>query len=359
VNVHKRLLLAIDERFDEGVDVSAEAARQATMLDVASRAGVSYQTVSRVINQHASVAPATRARVLEAIRELEYLPNGAARNLVTRRSRTVGIVSFGTGYYGPSQMLAHIDRSFRERAYGLTLATLSELGLAELRIAVRELRSRSVDGIVMIAPMLRVDVDAVRRLCGTVPFVMVDIALGGELPSVLIDQRYGGMLAARHLLELGHRSIAEITGPLDWSGAELRHAGTLAVLDEAGLAPVMSVAGDWSAGSGHRAAGRLLETDTPFTAVVASNDQMALGAMRALREGGRRVPEDVSVVGFDDVPESAYFEPPLTTVRQDFASLGRASAAYLIDLIEGGATSLSQRVLDPELIVRGSTRQRG
>ncbi len=329
------------------------------MIDVARKAGVSYQTVSRVVNQHASVAPATRARVLEAIRELEYLPNGAARNLVTRRSRTVGIVSFGTTYYGPSQMLANIEFSFRERAYGLTLATLTELGFDDLQSAVRELRSRSVDGIVMIAPILRVDVDGIRRLCGKVPFVMVDIALGGRLPSVLIDQRYGGMLAARHLLELGHREIAEITGPLDWSGAELRHDGALAVLGEAGLAPVMSAAGDWSAASGYRAAARLLESGARFTALLASNDQMALGAMRALRERGLRIPEDVSVVGFDDVPESAYFEPPLTTVRQDFASLGRASAAYLIDLIEQGATPLNQRVLSPELIARSSTRQRG
>ncbi len=329
------------------------------MLDVARKAGVSYQTVSRVINRHASVAPATRARVLEAIRELEYLPNGAARNLVTRRSRTVGIVSFGTTYYGPSQMLANIEASFRERAYGLTLATLTELGLAELRSAVRELRSRPVDGIVMIAPILRVDGDEIRRLCGTVPFVMVDIALGGGLPSVLIDQRYGGRLAAQHLLELGHREIAEITGPLDWSGAELRHQGTLAVLGEAGLAPAMSVAGDWSATSGYRAAGRLLEAGARFTALVASNDQMALGAMRALRERGLRIPQDISIVGFDDVPESAYFEPPLTTVRQDFASLGRESAAYLVDLIEQGAMPLNQRVLYPELISRCSTRQRG
>jgi DNA-binding LacI/PurR family transcriptional regulator len=297
--------------------------------------------------------------VLEAIRELEYLPNGAARNLVTRRSRTVGIVSFDTSYFGPSQMLANIERSFRERAYGLTLATLTELGFDDLRSAVRELRSRSVDGIVMIAPILRVDVDGIRHLCGAVPFVMVDIALGGELPSVLIDQRYGGMLAARHLLELGHREIAEITGPLDWSGAELRHAGTLAVLGDAGLAPVMSVAGDWSAASGYRAAGRVLEAGARFTAVVASNDQMALGAMRALREQRLRIPEDVSVVGFDDVPESAYFEPPLTTVRQDFAALGRESAVYLIDLIEQGETPLRQRVLAPELIARCSTAQRG
>jgi DNA-binding LacI/PurR family transcriptional regulator len=329
------------------------------MLDVARRAGVSYQTVSRVINEHASVAPATRARVLEAIRELEYLPNAAARNLVTRRSRTAGIVSFGTTYYGPSQMLANIEASFRERAYGLTLATLTELGLAELRSAVRQLRSRSVDGIVIIAPMLRVDGDEVQRLCGHVPFVMVDIALGGELPSVLIDQRYGGMLATRHLLELGHREIAEITGPLDWSGAQLRHQGTLAVLGEARLAPVSTVAGDWSAASGHWAAGRLLEAGAPFTALVASNDQMALGAMRALRERGLRIPQDISIVGFDDVPESAYFEPPLTTVRQDFASLGRESAAYLIDLIEERALPLRQRVLSPELIARCSTGQRG
>jgi len=341
------------------VRVPVESTKQATMVDVAQRAGVSYQTVSRVINGHPSVAPRTRERVLRAIDELNYLPNAAARNLVTRRSRTVGIISYGTTYFGPGQMLANIETSFRERDYGLTLSTLTEMSLGALHAAIHELRGRAVDGIVMITPLANIDSDEIRKLCRNVPFVMIDVALGQSVPSVVIDQRQGGILATRHLLALGHREIAEIRGPADWSGAALRHEGMLAVLHEAGLEPVMSVEGDWSAASGYVAAGRLLDAGVPFSGLFASNDQMALGAIRALRERGLGVPDDVSVVGFDDLPESAFFEPPLTTVHQDFVSLGRESAAYLSDLIDQRPTPRRQHVLDPELVVRRSTRHWG
>ena len=329
------------------------------MVDVAHRAGVSYQTVSRVVNGHPSVAPKTRASVLAAIDELQYLPNAAARNLVTRRSRTVGIVSYGTTYYGPGQMVANIETSVRERDYGLTLSTLTEMSVEGLRTAIHELRSRSVDGIVLITPLANIDLIEIRKLCRNVPFVMIDVALDEPVPSVVIDQRRGGMLAARHLLELGHRDIAEIRGPMAWSGAVLRHEGMLAELHEAGLEPVLSVEGDWSATSGHAAANRLLDAGAPFSGLFASNDQMALGAMRALRERGLGVPDDVSVVGFDNLPESAFFEPPLTTVHQDFVSLGRESASYLSDLIDQRPTSRRQHVVEPELVVRSSTRRRG
>jgi DNA-binding LacI/PurR family transcriptional regulator len=339
--------------------VAVETERQATLVDVARRAKVSYQTVSRVINGHPNVAPATRERILGAIEELNYLPNAAARNLVTRRSRTVGIVSYGSTYYGPAQMVTHIEASFRAREYGLTLSTLPEMTLAALHAAILELRGRFVDGIVMITPLANLETREIQALCRNVPFVMIDIALGEPLPSVVIDQRSGGMLAARHLLTLGHRELAEIRGPRDWSAAAQRHEGLIAVLDEAGLTPTMSVEGDWTAASGYAAAGRILDAGAPFSGLFASNDQMALGAMRALRERGLGVPEDVSIVGFDDLPESAYFEPPLTTVHQDFASLGRESAAYLNDLIDGRPTPLMQHVLVPELVVRRSTRPWG
>jgi DNA-binding LacI/PurR family transcriptional regulator len=337
--------------------VVVESAKQATLVDVARRAGVSYQTVSRVINGHPNVAPATRERILGAIEELNYLPNVAARNLVTRRSRTVGIISYGAAFYGPGQMLTHIEASFREREYGLTLSTLPEMSLPALHAAILELRGRFVDGIVMITPIAGIDAEEIRNLCRNVPFVMIDVALGEPVHSVVIDQRGGGMLAGRHLLELGHREIAEVRGPRDWSASAHRHQGLLAVLEEAGLGPTISVEGDWTARSGHEATHRLLAAGVPFSGLFASNDQMALGAMRALRERALSVPEDVSVVGFDDLPESAYFEPPLTTVHQDFASLGRESAAYLNDLIDGRPTPQMQHVLAPQLVVRQSTRR--
>lgn len=343
------------QRSGHEVHVLAESTKQATLVDVAARAGVSYQTVSRVINDHPNVAPSTRARILRAIEELHYLPNVAARNLVTRRSQTVGIVSYGTSYFGPGQMLTHIEASFRERGYGLTLATLADLTVDGLDAAIQELRGRAVDGIVMITPIVGIDPQTVRKTCRNTPFVMIDIALGASSPSVVIDQRLGGALATRHLLDLGHRRIAELRGPHDWTGAVFRHDGMLEALCEAGLAPVATEEGDWSAASGHAATMRLLERGLPFTALVAANDQMALGAMRALRERGLEVPRDVSVVGFDDLPESGFFEPPLTTIHQDFVSLGRAAAECLSDIIDGRGGPDGQRVLEPSLVVRRST----
>jgi DNA-binding LacI/PurR family transcriptional regulator len=337
------------------VSVSVERTKEATLVDVAERAGVSYQTVSRVINDHPNVAAATRARILKAIEELRYRPNVAARSLVMRRSQTVGIISYGTAYFGPGQMVTHIEASFRERGYGLTLSTLAELTLDGLDAAIQELCGRAVDGIVMITPILGIDPRAVRAACRNTPFVMIDITLGSSSPSVIIDQRAGGVLAARHLLELGHRRIAELRGPPDWTGAVLRHEGILAVLRESGLEPVATDEGDWTAASGHAAAHRMLDRAQPFTALVAANDQMALGAMRALRERALDVPGDVSVVGFDDLPESAYFEPPLTTVHQDFVSLGRAAAECLIEVIDDRRAPSVQRVLEPWLVVRSST----
>lgn len=338
--------------------MAIETAKQATLVDVARKAGVSYQTVSRVINGHPNVAPHTRERILDAIEQLNYLPNVSARNLVTRRSRTVGIISYGSTYYGPAQMVTHIEASLREREYGLTLSTLPQMSVAALRAAILEVRRRSVDGIVMITPIADIQTHEVQALCRQVPFVMIDIALGEALPSVVIDQRRGGMLAAQHLVDQGHREIAEIRGPRDWSAAALRHDGTLTVLHEAGIEPTLSVEGDWTAHSGYEAAHRVVDAGVAFSGLVVSNDQMALGAIRALRERGLRVPDDISVVGFDDLPESAYFEPPLTTVHQDFASLGRESAAYLSDLIDGRPTPLMQHVLAPELVIRRSTRGR-
>jgi LacI family transcriptional regulator len=355
VSVHKQRFMSFRQSrgscpLDKEVYVTVESAKQATLVDVAQKSGVSYQTVSRVINSHPSVAPKTRERVLVAIKELNYKPNVAARSLVTRRSRTVGIISYGTTFYGPGQMLTNIEESFRRREYSLTLSTLTKPSFSELQMAIHELKRRLVDGIVMITPILQVDFDKIRQLCANVPFVMIDIALGEQLPSVVIDQRYGGRLATHHLIELGHHRIAEISGPLDWSGAKLRHEGWLAVLHETSLEPTMSVEGDWSAASGYTAACR-------FSGLVVGNDQMALGAVRALHERGFGVPDDISVVGFDNLPESAFFEPPLTTVRQDFVSLGRQSAEYLADLIEQPDAPLHQRVLYPELIVRHSTRR--
>ncbi|MEX2542049.1 MAG: LacI family DNA-binding transcriptional regulator [Trueperaceae bacterium] len=326
-----------------------------TLNDVAEDAGVSYQTVSRVINGHPHVAAVTRQRVLDSVRKLDYRPNLMARGLVTRRSHTIGIVTFGSTYYGPAQMVANIDRAIQERGYRFAPTTIPEMSFESLAGAVQELRERGVEGIVMITPILDINLDQVRNLCAGTPFVMIDIAVGAQLPSVVIEQQRGGRLATEHLLQLGHRRLAEISGPLNWCDAKLRHDGWIDAHRAAGLSPGTSVESDWSPRGGYLAARRLLDGGTTFSGLVVGNDQMALGAVRALREQGVRIPEDVSVIGFDNIPESAFFEPPLTTVVQDFEALGRQSAEYLIALIEYPNTPVHQRVLYPELVVRGST----
>ncbi len=337
--------------------MSLSNGKQATLNDVALHSGVSYQTVSRVVNNHPHVAKETRARVLSAIQKLGYRPNRAARSLVTRRSSTIGVVSFGTTYYGPAQMVTNIEGAVKARGYSLTPVTIAELTLEALQSAVQELRSRSVDGIIMITPVLDLNLAHISGLCADIPFVMIDITLGAAVPSVVIDQRHGAKLATQHLIGLGHRRIGEISGPLNWCDAKLRHEGWLATLHEAGLKPGPSVESDWTAAGGYEAAHRLLEAGFELSALVIGNDQMALGAMRALREHGLRVPEDVSVVGFDDVPEAAYFEPPLTTVRQDFRVLGKRSIDYLIRLIDKPDLPPHQSVLQPVLVERSSTRR--
>lgn len=330
-----------------------------TLHDVAQHSGVSYQTVSRVINNHPYVSKDTRHRVLAAIRELDYRPNRVARSLVTRRSYTLGIVTFGTNYYGPAQMMSNVERTARARGYNLTVSNVDALTPRSMHDMIEQLGGQLVDGLVLITPVHGIAYEDLVTLCAGIPFVMIDAQLGARVPSVVIDQRYGGQLVTQHLLDLGHRRIAEIRGPLSWFGATARHDSCLATLEAAGLEPVGQYDGNWTAQDGYAAGRKLLDSRAEFTALVVGNDQMALGAMRALHERSVRIPEDVSVVGFDDIPEAAFFEPPLTTIRQDFGGLGEQSVEYLVSLIDDPDTPLHQRVLHPNLVVRESTRAVG
>lgn len=330
--------------------------RRITLSDVALLAGVSSQTVSRVVNNHPYVSDDTRRRVLTAIRKLNYSPNRAARSLATRRSCTLGVVSFDIAFYGPAQMVMNIERTAKRRGYTVSLATADRMALEEVRQAVTDVGGDALDGLLLIAPVIGVSYEDLREICGTVPFVQIDIELSAKVPSVVIDQRYGSQLVTQHLIDLGHRCIAEICGPQSWYGAQARHTSWRDTLLAAGLEPGPSVEGDWTSRSGYEAACALLASGAEFTGLVVGNDQMALGAMAALRERGLRVPEDVSVVGFDDIPEAAYFAPPLTTVRQNFAALGEQSVEYLMALIENPGTPVHQRVLYPQFVERQSAQ---
>ena len=190
---------------------------------------------------------------------------------------------------------------------------------------------------------------------GNIPFIQIDTKPQPGIASVAIEQVYGSKLAVEHLIELGHRQIAEISGPMNWYDAIMRHQSWVDTIEQHGLFSEMSVEGNWSSQSGYEAVRSLLRRGAKFTGLVVANDQMALGAIAALDEHGLRIPEDVSVVGFDDIPESAYFLPALTTVHQNFEALGEQSVDYLVALIKNPETPIHQRVLYPELIIRKST----
>jgi LacI family transcriptional regulator len=324
------------------------------MHDVARLAGVSHQTVSRVINGHPHVREATRARVRQAMRQLDYRPNALARGLATRRSRTIGVLSFDADLYGPSSTLLGIQRAAREEQYAISVVALSEQDTTgSVRRAVDMLAEQTVDGAIVIAPS-NAAAHAVRDLPRGMPVVALEASFGKDMPVVVVDQFAGAELATRHLLELGHRTVWHVAGPADWPEAVLRIDGWRAALAAAGVPAPPSVSGDWSARSGY-AAGRRLVATPDLTAVFVANDQMALGVLHALHEAGIGVPERVSVVGFDDMPEAEFFLPALTTVRQDFDEVGRCGLRTMVEMIDGSETFAAETRVAPSLVLRASS----
>jgi DNA-binding LacI/PurR family transcriptional regulator len=327
--------------------------RAVVMADVAKLAGVSLQTVSRVINDSPHVRDETRERVQDAMRKLEYRPNPVARALVTGRSRTLGVVSFDTTLHGPASTLFGIERAAHEADYFVSIVSLRELTSAAVVSAVERLRDQGVDGILVVAPQESAT-QALLHLPEDVPVVAAEAGPDDSVPLVAVDQVDGARLATQHLLELGHRTVWHISGPSDWLEAEDRVNGWRQTLDAAGAPAPPVLVGDWSARAGYELGRELAERDD-VTAVFVANDQMALGLLRTLHEAGRRIPGDISVVGFDDIPEAAYFTPPLTTVRQNFNEMGRRSLLLLLEQIESGVRMPRRETVPPELIVRASS----
>lgn len=330
----------------------SRAERPAVMADVAKLAGVSHMTVSRVLNDAQAVSPTTRARVRAAMTTLGYRPNTAARALVTGRTRQLGVVSVNTTLFGPASMLVAIERAAREAGYAVSIASLREPDRRSLTEAFEHLTEQSVEGIVAIAPRAAIAA-ALRHAPGGVPLVAVEGG-AGPMPTVAVDQYLGAVRATRFLLSLGHRRIAHIAGPDDWHEAAERERGWRDTLVAAGVEPPAVLRGDWSPRTGYEA-GTALAARRDLSAVFVANDQMAIGVLRAFAEAGIRVPGDVSVVGFDDVPEAAYFAPPLTTLRQDFGEVGRCGLALLVEQVEGVPRSDKRLVIPPDLVVRDST----
>jgi DNA-binding LacI/PurR family transcriptional regulator len=327
--------------------------RGAVMADVARVAGVSHQTVSRVINDADHVRPETRDRVLRAMLELDYRPNSVARALVTGRSHTLGVVSFDTTLYGPASTLFGIERAAHSEGYFVSIVSVTSLDRASVLGAVERLRAQGVDGILIITPQ-DAAAEAVLHIPSDTPVVAVEAGPEGSVPVVAVDQLAGAAAATRHLLELGHRTVWHIAGPTDWLEARQRVEGWAAALAEAGADAPPVLYGDWSARSGYEL-GKRLATVRDVTAVFAANDQMALGLLRAVYEAGRQVPRDLSVVGFDDIPEAQFFAPPLTTVRQDFNEMGRQSLMLLLGEIAATNRASDRVVVEPELQIREST----
>lgn len=326
------------------------------MHDVARLAGVSHQTVSRVVNDLPNVRPATRTKVLEAIAQLGYRPNNLARALVTRRSGTIGVVTSNSDLWGPSSALLGIEHAAREAGYFVSVASVGPDDSVSRALA--HFDQQPVEGVIVIAPEAAL-VHAADPLVARIPVVMIGAASSAAegVRVTSVDQHLGATRAVRHLIGLGHRRIAHVAGPQEWFDAHLRATAWRQELENLNL-PTHMILGDWSARSGYAAGIALRELihardpDAP-TATFVANDLMALGVMRALHDGGLSVPRDVSVVGFDDIPGADYFGPGLTTVRQDFKALGRHCIATLLAALKGEPDQHS--LIQPELVLREST----
>jgi DNA-binding LacI/PurR family transcriptional regulator len=270
--------------------------------------------------------------VLAAIRDLDYHPNRAARTLATGQSQTLGLIAESSTLYGPASTQAAFAHAATEAGYAVIVATLRELTEDSVKDAIARLRDHQVAGIAVHAPLGDWQWDLL--IPSSIPTVLLDGPATGHTKAVTVDQRSGARLATEHLLRAGHRTVHHIAGPLQWYDAQQRLAGWKEALLAADREVPEPTLADWTAQSGYLA-GRGIASRAEVTAVFCSNDYIALGVIHALMEADRRVPGDVSIIGFDDVPESAHFLPPLTTVRQDFHELASSAVDALIGLLQG------------------------
>lgn len=323
------------------------------MAAVAAAAGVSQQTVSRVLNNHPSVSAKTEQRVREAIAALKYRPNPAARALVTGNSQTIGVLVSSTNLSGPTGALLGIEQTARARGYWVSMAGLQRNDGQEVSDVISHFFAQGVDGIIAVA-QTQMAVDATLRAAGDMPTVLVTSgSVTAERPTADIDQA-GGIHQAMTLLRgLGHSRIAHVSGPAGDLHADIRAATWRACLPDDEADRELCVEGDWTAASGYRAAMTLLASDEVPSAILAGNDQMAFGVLRALSERGLRVPHDISVTGFDDIEGSDCAIPPLTTIRQNHDALGVAAVELLLEAIAGQPSRCIK--IPPQLVVRAST----
>jgi DNA-binding LacI/PurR family transcriptional regulator len=348
------------------------ATPRVAMTDVARRAGVSQKTVSRVVNGEPHVAEAIRARVQAVIDEMGFRPNAAARALVTRRNQRIGMVTMSTSLYGPASILEGVDGALRGSGYYLSVARTQGNGVADLQAAIDELVTQDIAGLVLSEPIDLGHPDL--RIPNGLPVLSFGSPKTGPptpgsatsgspetdaRPDEFVmgaDEMAGARSATEHLLALGHRTVHHIGGTQGWSATARRIAGWRDALSDAGIEAPPVVHGDWTPRSGHEVATELLRRGG-VTAIFAANDHMAIGAIRAIEQAGLRVPEDVSIVGFDDAPEAEFLSTPLTTVRQDFAEVTRLAVHRLVSTIEGRPPAERRRLVPARLVVRESAAQ--
>ena len=340
------------------------ANKRPTIKEVAKATGVSTQTVSRVINERPDVAPETRERVLKAISELGYQPSALARSLIQQRSYTLGVVTAGLKEIGPSRTLNGITSAAEAAGYSLLLKELPRFDADDVSPIFQALLSRHVDGIIWAVPEVGENRNWIdqQSLDYPIPIVFLMMEPKKNISDVSIDNYLGGQMAMSHLLEQGYRHIGHITGPLDWWEARQRTQAWKDTLKDAGLeaAAEHCADGNWSPASGAQAFEKLLEQYPGMDAIFVGNDQMSLGVIQLACQKGLKIPDDLGIVGFDNIPESAYFCPPLTTVQQDQYAVGKVAVEETIKMINSlwrGSAQVEpvSIILPPTLVVRQSS----
>ena len=337
--------------------------KKITIYDVANEAGVSRQTVSRVLNSRPDVARETRKRVQEVIQRLGYQPSQLARSLSQGTSCTLGIVGYGIEYYGPSRTLSVIEQQANEHGYSLSLSLTHEPEDIDIARIFNSLISQHVDGIIFTVPQIGVNhqrlIDTLANI--STPLVCTNMMPHASYSLVDSDNFEGGVLATKHLIEQGNQRIGIITGPSNWMASKQRFEGWKAAHNAAGLQidENLVVEGDWTSASGYQGMQHLIEKSPEIDAVFACNDQMALGVLRAASQTHHKIPDDIALVGYDNIPESEYFPSPLTTIRQNFSEQGKIIVEELERRIRERGEDMEDIpktvFLTPELIIREST----
>lgn len=337
---------------------------RATIKQVASVAGVSTQTVSRVINERPDVSDGTRKRVQEVIGKMGYRPSALARSLIRQRSYTLGVVIAGLKHIGPSRTLSGITDAVEEAGYALLLKELPHGEEKNIEPIFQALLARHVDGIIWAVPEIGENRSWVQRdlMDLDIPIVYLTMEPREDILVVSINNYTGAQMATSHLLEQGYRNIGHIAGPLNWWESRQRLAGWKDTLYQAGIAVTdqQCTEGNWSSASGVPAIQKLFEQYPQMDSVFVANDQMALAVLQIASQRGLRIPDDLGVVGFDNIPESAFFLPPLTTVQQDQYLVARIAVEKMIKIIELGwqgldAVEPQSVILPPALVVRQSS----